>query len=102
MQARDVHDVCLYHSCKTAMPKLQFVNEHAPWAMVKSDPRRAVESARPVQKGLGRREGSQQARRDNIYKRPYSLQEASCTGDRIYKGLAKWGIGSTGGSLHGG
>ena len=89
MQAHDVHDVCLYHSCKSAMPKLQFVNEHAPWAMVKSDPQRGVESARPVQKGLGRREGSQQARRDSIHKRPYRLQESSWTGEKMNKGLAK-------------
>ena len=93
MQARDVHDVCLYRSYKSAMPKLQFVNEHAPWAMVESDPGGPWKvhglSGRALAgvKVLGRRGG----------KRLYSPQEASCTRDGIYKGLAKQGIGSTGG-----
>ena len=44
----------LWHNRVSALLKLDIIREHAPLSIVKSDLRRAVESARPVQKGLGR------------------------------------------------
>ena len=47
-------DVYLWYNRVSALLKLDIISEHAPSSIVKSDLRRAVESARPVQKGLGR------------------------------------------------
>ena len=48
-------DVYLRYNYGSALLKLDITSEHAPSSIVKSDLRRAAESARPVQKGLGRR-----------------------------------------------
>ena len=50
-------DVYLWYNRVSALLKLDIISEHAPSSIVKSDLRRAVESARPVQKGLGRQRG---------------------------------------------